>query len=127
MLFLLAVFYGILCANINISDSALENTDTALISACFYHTGLFLDAYYLTDNAADGGYLIADLKGVTHLCSFLLLLFLGTDNDEIHRNEHDNDHYNGAGTSKKTSGLVYVSSFVKKIRKHFYSSEICIL
>ena len=85
--------------NVNTENRALEDTESGSFSARFDNAGFFLDADDLTDDSADGGNFIANLKVVSHLCGFLFLLLLRSDHCEIHQNCHsneDNDRQYGA-------------------------------
>ena len=61
---------------VNASDSALEESDVGLFLGGLKNEGLFLDGNDLTDDTADSGNLITNLKGITHILRFLISLLL---------------------------------------------------
>ena len=73
-----------------LSDSPLFNTDLASVSACFDNNSVVLDREHDTNDSAVCNDLVTDLKVISHLSVFLILLFLRTDNKEIE--EHDYEY-----------------------------------
>ena len=73
---------------------ACHNADFRSVATGLDHDGLILNADDLSDDAADGCYLVSDSERVTHLRGLLLLLLLRAVHEEIehrqHRHEHDN-------------------------------------
>ena len=88
--------FGVLCFNVNISYSRLENPDLGSVSACFDEDGFVLDADDLTDNTSDSGDLIADLEVISHVSGLFFLFLLRLIHKEIEDNEHEHEHDDGS-------------------------------
>ena len=89
------VVLRVLGVNVDVANGALENADLGTVAAGFENQSFILYADDLADNAADGRDLVAHLQSISHGSSFLFLLFLGTDHQEVEYCEHDNEHDDG--------------------------------
>ena len=86
----------VLCLDVNLADRALEQANLGAVVAGLDQNGFISDADDLTDDAADGGDLIAYGKVVAHVVDLFFLLLLGTDHKEIEEQtkayqHHDSD------------------------------------
>ena len=88
--FLLCVFR----LDVNASDSGAKESDLDLIATCFDKNGFVLDGNDSSDDSADGGNLVTDLKIVTHILNLLLLLlgFAGSEDKKYYHNTENKYH-----------------------------------
>ena len=126
MLIFKGLVSSVLCLNVYLADRALEDTDLGTCTAGLDNAGLILDAYDLTDDAADGGDLVANGEIISHVSGFLFLLLLGTDAEEIECNDHaseENKGNNGAAdiSAAEKTKCCYVHVF-NSFRKCFKNS-----
>ena len=107
--------YGVLSLNVYASDRRLENADLGACAAGLDYTGLFLDADDLSDDTADGGYLVANLKVVAHVCNLLILLFLLARAEEEDSDQCNDHYYQENSASDVSSGRSEHKQIIKHI------------
>ena len=86
-------------------DSPLFDGNSVLVSAGLDDKDIVvLDLTYYTGDTADGGDGIADFNGSSHLLSFLFLLSLRSDHEEVEKNYDKNDGENGSKSRNELLG-----------------------
>jgi hypothetical protein len=97
--------YGSVVLAVDALNSRAFETDTGSVSGGFENEGIVLDVDDSADDTADGGNFIADSKAVSHSGSFLFLLSLGTDHEEVHDDEEKREDQKGKPATAGGSGV----------------------
>ena len=97
----------------HIADGPTGNDHLGVFTAHGQLNGVILDALDGAIDAADGADAVAGLQRGQHVLDLLVLLFLGTDQEEVEHHEHQNQrqqhsqHFNagaGSGSSSVCGG-----------------------
>src|SRR5699024_1470916 len=76
----------------------LGELDADLVGADLDDNILILHLDDIADHAADGGDIVAHLQAAAHIVHGLLLLVLGTNQEEIEHSDHNEKHYDHGHT-----------------------------